>query len=187
MTAYITYLLYLGILIFLIGNISIFIIKKKLPKITYISTILFIGLYMGAVWLLDLTTLDMSKNGIKSTSGLVSNISSQVPSLFIYLIAIFSLGLIMLFFEIINKKIAFKHINSIVQIKPWNYVLLLLTLFGYIWIIISSILLILMGHDAIIILFNIKFYLLGLYHGSLPLIIIPILILAIHTEYDERK
>ncbi|MDO8460506.1 MAG: hypothetical protein Q7S74_05320 [Nanoarchaeota archaeon] len=169
-----TYLLFLIILTILVSTIYYIIKKKKNIKDIKINPFapIFGLLFLIGLWLADLTTLDMGVNGLEAMVGLNPVSSSRVPAPFVWCVAILAMFFINYFFLKINTRKENKKIYS------FNKILIYTQLLGLIVFVISAIAMAIFGYEATFL----GFYLLNLYHSTLPLIILTIFILVVDIK-----
>jgi len=122
-----------------------------------------------ALWMADLTTLGINDKGWNMTVGLTTELNSRIPVLFVYIICMIGLFAINIYYNFYNKKL----INN----NKFNKGLIYTQLFGLIIFLTMSIIYafytkIIWGFSA-----------LGLYHSSIPLIIISEIALMINLKY----
>jgi hypothetical protein len=169
-----TYLLFLIILAAIIFTTHYILKRKKDISDIRINPFapIFGLLFLIGLWLGDLTTLDLGINGLGTMVGLNPVTSSKVPGLFIWVISIVALFFINYFFLRINEKKKNKKLHS------FNKRLVYTQLFGLIVFVISGLAMAIFGNESTFL----GFYLLNLYHATLPLIILTIFILAVDIK-----
>lgn len=173
MSAMFTYVLFiagLGIIIF--GILYSVKYNKKIKDITVnpVSIVLSIFFFL-ALWLADLTTLQMSnsKEGIHSTNALIPAPASQVPSIAIWFVCIVAMFLIIYYYIKISKTKAntpYRKIDEFLARTQFA---------GLAGFSIFAAVMLFAGHDASFL----GLYAVGIYHAMLPLIIIPQIVLAL--------
>ena len=178
MSKYLVYSLWISIVI-LVFSIMLYNINKKgkikLIPVNPINVIIGI-LFWGAIWLVDVTTLAISERGINTTVGLIPQIEFQAPAIETYVIMISYLFIVFMYFFIDNRK------RTHQKFQTYNYILLITMLLGLIVLLISSLILIFQGHNAIINILGKEFYVLGIYHATLPILLSPISILILEIK-----
>jgi len=169
-----TYILFLAILAVLISTIN-YIIKRKI-KITDISinpfAPIFGFLFLIGLWLGDLTTLEIGMNGLGAVVGLNPVLSSKIPAPFVWCAVMISMFYINYFFLKINDRKENKKLYS------FNRILIYTQMLGLIIFSITALAIAIFGYDATFL----GFYLLNLYHATLPLIILTLFILSIDIK-----
>ncbi|MEK6825393.1 MAG: hypothetical protein AABY00_01255 [Nanoarchaeota archaeon] len=170
------YLLYLAVLGIIISTISYVLkYKRRIPDITINPLAPIFGLlFLIGLWLGDLTTLEMGKTGIGSLVGLNPSTvtGTGVFALFVWLVAILAMFSINYFF----LKISAKKENK--KIYAFNKILVYTQLLGLIVFVISALAMAIFGYETTFL----GFYLLNLYHSTLPLIILTTFILVIDVK-----
>jgi len=158
-----------------IGSVIHYIIKKKMKipdiKINPLAPI-FGLLFLIGLWLGDLTTLDVGINGPRAMVGLNPVLSSKIPSLFVWCVVLAIMFFINYFFLKINARKENKHMYE------FNKILVYTQLLGLIVFVLSALAMAAFGYDATFL----GFYLLNLYHSTLPLIILTTFILVIDIK-----
>ena len=128
--------------------------------------------FLIGLWLADLTTLQIATDGIGSAVGLSPVSGSKIPSIFVWCIALIDMLFINYFFLKINSRKENKNLYS------FNKILVYTQLLGLIVFLISAIAMAILGYESTFL----GFYLLNIYHSTLPLIILTIFILAIDIK-----
>ncbi len=169
-----TYLLFLTILALLLSTIYYVIKRKKKIKDIKINPLapIFGLFFLIGLWLGDLTTLEMGMYKIGAMVGLNPVSSSKVPALFVWGIAVIAMFFINYFFFKINDRKENKKVHS------FNKILVYTQLLGLIIFAISALALALFGYESTFL----GFYILNLYHSTLPLIILTIFILSVDIK-----
>ncbi len=169
-----TYLLFLIILALIVSAISYIVRKKKRVKDIEINPFapIFGLLFLIGLWLADLTTLDLGTLGIGTMVGLNPVSSSRVPALFVWSAAVLAMFFINYFFLKINSRKENKDVYS------FNKILVYTQLLGLIVFVISALAMAIFGYDSTFL----GFYLLNLYHSTLPLIILTLFILVVDIK-----
>ncbi len=166
-----TYLLFIILLATLISTV-LYIVKRK-KKIQDIQINPFapvFGLFfIIGVWLGDLTTLDFGTNGLGAMVGLNPVLSSKVPALFVWSIALNAMFFINYFFLKINDRKENKKLRS------FNKILVYTQLWGLTVFAISALAIGIFGYESTFL----GFYLLNVYHSTLPLILLTTFILSV--------
>lgn len=169
-----TYLLFIIVLILIILTILYITKKKKKIKDIKVNPLapVFGFFFLIGLWLADLTVLDMAIRGINSFVGLSPVSSSKVPDLFVLGIALVGMFFINYFFLKINYRKENKEFYS------FNKILVYSQLLGLIVFVISALTMIIFGYESTFL----GFYLLNIYHSTLPLIILTVFILSINIK-----
>ena len=169
-----TYLLFLIMLAVIIYTIHYIIKRKKKIKDIKINPFapIFGLLFLIGLWLGDLTTLEIGTNGLGTMVGLNPVSSSKIPTLFVWGISLIAMFSINYFFLRINARKQNKRLYN------FNKRLVYTQLFGLIVFVISALAMAIFGYEATFL----GFYLLNLYHSTLPLIILTIFILAVDIK-----
>ncbi len=145
-------------------------INRKINKIQVNPVAVVLAtFFLMALWLADLTTLQMSEEGLFSSVFLVPSSSAYVPSLFVWGITLITLFSINYFFIKRRIKLSGKDFSAL-----FTYTQLV----GSILFLASAVSLFLIGHDSSIA----GFYTLGIYHATLPLIILSLEIEVFTSE-----
>ena len=169
-----TYILFLSVLYLLIW--AIFYIVKRKKKIEDIKINPFapiFGLFfIIALWLGDLTTLELGTTGINTMVGLSPVYTSKVPALFVWIVAIATMFFINYFFHEINYRKENKKLYS------FNKMLVYTQLLGLVFYFLSSLAIAIFGYESAFL----GFYLLNVYHATLPLIIITTFVLSVDIK-----
>jgi hypothetical protein len=147
--------------------------KKKIRDIKINPFAPIFGLlFLIGLWLADLTTLDIGKIGLSAMVGLNPVLSSKVPSIFVWCVSMAAMFFINYFFLKINARKENKAIYS------FNKILVYTQLLGLIVFAISAMAMAIFGYEATFL----GFYLLTLYHSTLPLIILTTFILTVDIK-----
>lgn len=169
-----TYFLFLFILGTIIWSI-LYIIRKKVKiediKINPLAPI-FGLLFIISIWLADLTTLELGNYGMKTLVGISPVSSSKVPALFVWIVVLIAMFFINYFFNKLNVRKKNKKLYS------FNKMLVYTQLMGLISFLFSAIAIIGFGYGETFF----GFYLLNIYHSTLPLIIITTFILSVDIK-----
>jgi hypothetical protein len=169
-----TYLLFLLVLGVVISTI-VYIIKKKKKiediKINPLAPV-FGLLFLICLWLGDLTTLSIGTTGLGTMMGMNPVSSSRVPALFIWCVAMLGMFFINYFFLNISARKENKRFYS------FNKILVYTQLLGLMVYTVSALAMSIFGYESTFL----GFYLLNLYHSTLPLIILTTFILAIDIK-----
>jgi hypothetical protein len=168
------YLLYLGLLTILISTIYYVLKRKKKIQDIRINPLapLFGLFFLIGLWLGDLTTLELGTHGIGAIVGLNPVSSSKVPALFVWCIALLVMFYINYFFLKINARKENKGVYA------FNQILVNTQLLGLIIFSITGLAMTFLGYESTFA----GFYLLNLYHSTLPLIILTIFVLAVDIK-----
>lgn len=169
-----TYLLFLIILAALIWTINYIVRKNKKIKDIKINPFapIFGLMFLIGLWLADLTTLEIGIHGFGAIVGLNPASVSKVPAPFVWCVAMLVMFYINYFFLKINARDENKKLYS------FNKMLIYTQLLGLIVFAVSAIAMAIFGYEATFL----GFYLLNLYHSTLPLIILTLFILAIDIK-----
>lgn len=173
MSATFTYSLFIiGLLILLGISFFIYYKNKSIKKVQINPAIAILAsLFFIALWLFDLTSLWMAEDGWKIGAGVIPGETTDVPMLFIWTI----LGLAMI---IITGMYFFYNDKFNKKTKEFHKWLIITMMIGVSGFITTAILMIFNG-----LTFAIGgFFMEGIYHLMLPLIIIPNIILLIDTR-----
>jgi hypothetical protein len=167
---YLFFLVALGVIMWLVRYA---IKKKKLQDIRINPLAPILGLwFLIGLWLGDLTTLYMGTTGLGTMVGMNPVPSSRVPALFVWAVALFGMFFINYFFLKINEKKANK------KYYTFNKMLVYTQLLGLIVFAVSALAMGIFGYEATFL----GFYLLNLYHATLPLIIFTLFILVVDIK-----
>jgi hypothetical protein len=168
------YVLFIAIVSAMIWVIH-YVIKGKKDihdiKINPLAPIFGLWFIIG-LWLGDLMSLSMANNGFTAMAGLNPIESSKVPALFVWCISLLAMFSINYFFLKINERKVNKKLYS------FNKMLVYTQLFGLIVFSISALAMVIFGYDSTFL----GFYVLNLYHATLPLILFTLFILAIDIK-----
>lgn len=169
-----TYFIFLGILAITIWLINHIVKKNKKIKDIRINpfAVLFGFLFLIGLWLGDLTTLDLGTKGFGAMVGMNPVPSSKVPALFIWAVSLLAMFSINYFFLKINQKTQNKKEHS-----P-NKMIIYTQLWGLIVFTISALAMGIFGYETTFL----GFYLLNLYHSTLPLIIFTLFLLVANSK-----
>ena len=174
MSSIFTYLTLMAILAAIISTIF-YVIKrhKKIRDIVINPLAPIFGLFfLIALWLADLTTLEIARIGYGAIVGLSPNLNSKVPAAFVWVVVVSTMFFINYFFLKINARKENK------KLYDFNKILVYTQMLGLIVLSISSIAMAIFGYDATFL----GFYLLNLYHSTLPLIILTLFILSVDIK-----
>ena len=168
---YLLFLICLGGVIFTIRYVLRSKDKIKDIKINPFAPVFGFLFFLG-LWLADLSTLTLATRGIDAVMGINPVESSKVPALFIWLVVMVEMFAINYFFLKVNRR----EENS--KLYAFNKILLYTQMLGLVVFTISSLGMMIFGYDSVFL----GFYLLNLYHSTLPLIILTTVILAIDIK-----
>lgn len=169
-----TYLLFLLILTAIIFTIHYILKRKKNIADIRINPFapIFGLLFLIGLWLGDLTTLNMATKGLNTMVGLNPIPSSKIPALFVWFVSLAAMFFINYFFLRINARKKNKKLYS------FNKRLVYTQLLGLVVFVLSALGMIIFGYESTFL----GFYLLNLYHSTLPLIILTIFILSVDIK-----
>lgn len=170
------YLLFLALLLLII--FTIFYILKSKKKITDIKinplAPIFGLFFLLGLWLADLTTLEVAVRGIDTMVGLNPTTQSNtgVFAIFVWAVAITAMFFINYFF----LKMSTHKENK--KVYEFNKIIIYTQLIGLIVFVISALAMAIFSYEATFF----GFYLLNLYHSTLPLIILTTFILVVDIK-----
>ncbi len=173
-SALFTYLVFLLVLTIVIFTVYYAVKREKRIKDIKINPLapIFGLLFLIGLWLGDLTTLYIATTGLKTMVGINPVSSSRVPALFVWCIALLAMFFVNYFFLKINARKENKNYYS------FNKIIIYTQLLGLIIFAISALAMAIFGYEATFL----GFYLLNVYHSTLPLIILTIFVLAIDIK-----
>jgi len=131
-------------------------------------------IFLLGLWLADLTSLNLGEKGLTHMVGLnpISSSGSGVYSLYVFILALIAMFYVNYFFLKMNYRKENRKLHS------FNKLLIYTQLLGLIIFFITSVAMALAGYQATFL----GFYLLNLYHSTLPLIILTLFILVIDIK-----
>jgi len=168
------YLLYLVILASLLSAIFYTVKRRNSIKDIKINPFapIFGLFFLLGLWLGDLTSLSIAELGLNASVGLNPALSSKVPAVFVWCISVIVMFCINYFFLKINGRKENKKVYS------FNKVLVYTQLLGLIVFAVSAIAMAVLGYHSTFM----GFYILNLYHSTLPLIILTLFILVLDIK-----
>lgn len=168
------YVLFLIIFATIISTILYVIKRNKQIKDIKINPLapIFGLFFLIGLWLGDLTTLGLGMTGFKTMVGLNPVSSSKVPGLFVWCASVLVMFFINYFFLKINSRKENKKVYS------FNKILVYTQLLGLIVFSISALAMAVFGYETTFL----GFYVLNLYHSTLPLIILTLFILVVDIK-----
>ena len=164
------YILFVSVFVGIVALIFISIkYNKKIHKITVNPIdIMLIAFFFIALWLSDLMSLRMAESGWYVPTGVVSTVT--VPAIFVYVITTGTMFIIAYYYKNetlrTTKNKTYRKVN-----RFFSNVMII----GLYWFLLSSLLMAYKGFNFV--LFGQET--IGLYHFSLPFIIIPAIFLAV--------
>ena len=173
-SAIFTYLMFLLILGLIMWTINYIIKREKRIKDIRINPFapIFGLIFLIGLWLGDLASLDIGITGLGARVGMNPASSSKIPAIFVWCLALLAMFYINYFFLKINARKENKTYYA------FNKILVYTQLFGLIIFAVSAFAMAVFGYGATFL----GFYLLNLYHATLPLIILTLFILAIDIK-----
>ena len=177
MSATFVYVLFISLAIMIIGLMLYnYYLGKSVKKIQVNPINIILGsIFLMCLWLFDLTTLGISEHGISSplsNYGVVAG-GTRVPGMFVWGIVFFGMAIISIYYYLYNEK------NHRFGFRKFNRYLIYTLFLGEIVIFLAALYMIFFGYASV--LLN-AIYTEGIYHSTLPLIIIPILVLMIDIK-----
>jgi hypothetical protein len=174
MSATFVYTLFISLIVFVVGlAVYGYYLRNRVSKIRINP----INVIMGAVllmslWMFDLTTLGVSEKGLAVTSYGVSPGATRVPGWFVWGVCFMGMAIVAGYYYFYNEK------KNRFGVKQFNRYLIYTLLLGLAVSLSGALYMLINGYSST--LFGI--YAEGLYHSSLPLIIIPTLVLMVEIK-----